>query len=135
MQAFERQDCHFVRLQHFMKIACYCCIVAILIMTCELLGHAVILALQNNPRRNCVNNIPNSKALLSKLDGIKSPCIIDVKTRLTSAVVKVGILQCNTVDLFQISALLFSILYCNFINTLYKLLRNISKIKFNPLVE
>ena len=75
--------------------------------------------------------ILNSKAFLSELDGVKSPCIINVKT---SAVFKVGILQCNTVDLFQISALLFSILYCNFINTLYKLLRNISKIKFNTLV-
>ena len=55
MEAFERQDCQFVRLQHFVKIACYCCIVAILIMTCVLLyqvylilncmGRAVILAL------------------------------------------------------------------------------------------
>ena len=51
---------------------------------------------------------PNSKALLSKLDGVKSPCIINVKT---SAVFKVGILQCITV-IFQISALLFLFLYC-----------------------
>jgi hypothetical protein len=64
-------------------------------------------------RRNCVYiNIPNSKTLLSKLDGvIKSPCIINVKT---SAVFKVGILQCITVILLfsQISALLFLFLYC-----------------------
>jgi hypothetical protein len=80
--------------------------------------------------------------LLSKLDGFKSPCIINVKT---NAVFKVGILQCITVILLfsQISALLFlnlyctvlyctvlyctvlyctvlycTVLYCNFINTL-----------------
>jgi hypothetical protein len=70
-------------------------------------------------------------ARLFFLSWMESPCIINVKT---SAVFKVGILQCTTVDLFQISALLFSILYCNFINTLYKLWRNISNIKFNPLV-
>jgi hypothetical protein len=63
-----------------------------------------------------------SEALLSKLDGVTSPCVINVKT---SAVFKVGILQCITLDLLfgQISALLFSILYCNFINSLYKLCR------------
>ena len=41
----------------------------------------------------------------------------------TSAVFKVGILQCITVIVLfysQISALLFLFLYCNFINTLYK---------------
>jgi hypothetical protein len=65
---------------------------------------------------------------------MESPCIINVVNVKTSAVFKVGILQCTTVDLFQISALLFSILYCNFINTWYKLWRNISNIKFNPLV-
>jgi hypothetical protein len=55
----------------------------------------------------------------TKLDGVKYLCIINVET---SAVFKVSILQCITVDLLfgQISALLFSILYCNFINTLYK---------------
>ena len=47
-------------------------------------------------------------ARLFFLSWMESPCIINVKT---SAVFKVGILQCNTVDLFQISALLFSI-YC-----------------------
>jgi hypothetical protein len=53
---------------------------------------------------------PNSKALLSKLDGVKSPCIINVKT---SAVFKVGILI-TVILLFysQISALLFLFLYC-----------------------
>ena len=66
--------------------------------------------------------IPNSEALLSKLDGVKSPCIINVKT---SAVFKVGILQCITVIVLlysQISALLFLFVYCNFINTLYKIM-------------
>ena len=53
-------------------------------------------------------------ALLSNLDGVKSPCIINMKT---SAVFKVGILQCITVIVLfysQISALLFLFLYCNF---------------------
>ena len=51
----------------------------------------------NNPseRRNCVY-IPNSEALLSNLDDVKSPCIINMKT---SAIFKVGILQCITVIL------------------------------------
>jgi hypothetical protein len=66
--------------------------------------------------------IPNSEAL-SKLDGVnKSPCIINVKT---NAVFKVGILQCITVIVLfysQISVLLFLFLYCNFINTLYKVM-------------
>jgi hypothetical protein len=77
--------------RYFAKRA-YCCIVAILIMTCVLLykdylflncmGSAVILAqVINNPseRRNCVY-IPNSETLLSKMDGVKSPCIINLKT-------------------------------------------------------
>jgi hypothetical protein len=62
---------------------------------------------------------PNSKALLSKLDGVKSPCIINVKT---SAVFKVGILQCITVILLfysQISALLFLFLYCTVISEIH----------------
>ena len=61
-------------------------------------------------RRSCV--IPSSEALLSKLDGIKSPYIINVKT---SAVFKVGIIHCITViSLFsQIPAVLFLFLYCN----------------------
>ena len=46
-------------------------------------------------RRNCVY-IPNSEALLSNLDDVKSPCIINMKT---SAIFKVGILQCITVTL------------------------------------
>ena len=127
MEAFERQDCQAATLRETSMLLLYCCDPHYDVSVTETCCHFSFI---NNPRRNCV--IPNSKALLSKLDGVKSPCIINVKT---SAVVKVGILQCNTVDLFQISALLFSILYCNFINTLYKLLRNISKNKFNPLVE
>jgi hypothetical protein len=127
MQAFERQDCQAAARENSMLLL-YCCDPH---YDVRVTGTCCHFSFINNPRRNCV--IPNSKpVLLSKLDGVKSPCIINVKT---SAVVKVGILQCNKVDLFQISALLFSILYCNFINTLYKLLRNISKIKFNPLVE
>jgi ribosomal protein L30/L7E len=60
-----------------------------LIMTCVLLyqvylilncmGRAVILALEIirlSKRRNCVY-IPNSEALLSKLDGVKYLCIIN----------------------------------------------------------
>ena len=73
----------------------------------------------NNPseKRNCIY-IPNSEALLSKLDGIKSLCIINMKT---SAVFKVGILQCITVIVLfsQISALLFLFFYCT------KLWRNV----------
>ena len=91
-----------VRLQYFVKIACYCCIVAILI------NFSFINTLSE--QRSCV--IPSSEALLSKLDGVKSPCIINVKT---SAVFKVGIIHCITViSLFsQIPALLFLFLYCN----------------------
>jgi hypothetical protein len=112
MQAFERQDCQAAILIFAS------CIVAILIKSkpkktslsyIKLHGSCCNFSFINNPRRNCV--IP--KALLSKLDGVK--CIINVKT---SAVFKVGILQCNAVDLFQIYALKFSILCCNFINTL-----------------
>ena len=66
----------------------------------------------NNPseRRSCI--IPRSEALLSKLDGVKSSCIINVKT---SSVFKVGIVHCITViSLFnQVSALLFLFLSCN----------------------
>ena len=40
---------------------------------------------------------PNSEALLSNLDDVKSPCIINM---ITSAIfIKVGILQCITVTL------------------------------------
>ena len=47
-------------------------------------------------RRNCVYIFPNSEALRSKLDDVKSPCIINVKT---SAIFKVGTLQSITVIL------------------------------------
>ena len=72
-------------------------------------------------RRNCVY-IPNSEALLSNLDDVKSPCIINMKT---SAIFKVGILQCITVTLsFSQIIIRFVVftLYCNFINTLYKIM-------------
>ena len=67
----------------------------------------------NNPceKRNCLIYIPNSEALLSKLDGVRFPCIINVKT---SAVFKVGILQCITVIVLfysQISALLLFLFF------------------------
>ena len=76
-------------------------------MTCVLLyqvylfkylhGTCCHFSLINNAseRRNCVY-IPNSEALLSNLDDVKSPCIINMKT---SAIFKVGILQCITVTL------------------------------------
>jgi hypothetical protein len=64
----------------------------------KLHGTCCHFSLINNAseRRNCVLYIPNSETLLSKLDDVKSPCIINVKT---SAIFKVGILQCITVIL------------------------------------
>ena len=53
------------RLQYFEKIARYIFIVAIRIMT------RLYKPLE---RRTCI--IPNTEALISKLDGLKSPCIV-----------------------------------------------------------
>ena len=62
----------------------------------KLYGTCCHFSFINNPserRKYICVYIPNSEALLSKLDDVKSPCI----TVKTSAVFKVGILQCITV--------------------------------------
>ena len=78
-----------VRLRYFIKITCYTCIPAIRITNYLCFGIPSLLFLKlhggcchfsflNNPseRRICV--VSNSEALLSKLNGLKSPCIINV---------------------------------------------------------
>jgi hypothetical protein len=108
-----------VRLRYFVKrnsmLLLYCCdhhydlcFIISSLPFFKLHGTCCHFSFINNPseKRNCVY-VPNSEALLSKLDGVKSPCIINVKT---SAVFKVGISQCITVIVLfysQISALLF----------------------------
>ena len=119
MEAFERQDCHAAILCENSMLLLYCCdphyALCFAIPSLPFLklhGTCCHFSFINNPseRRSCV--IPCSEALLSKLDGVKYPCIINVKT---SAVFKVGIIHCITViSLFnQIPALLFLFLYCN----------------------
>jgi hypothetical protein len=105
MEAFERQECQAAILRENSMLLLYCCdphydlcftVPSLPFLklhgTCCDCCH---FSFMNNPseRRSCV--IPSSEALLSKLDGVKSPCIINVKT---SAIFKVGIIQCITVD-------------------------------------
>jgi hypothetical protein len=131
MQAFERQDCQAGTLRENSMLLLYCCDPHYDVWVTGTCCHFSFI--NNKSAKELLFPIARL-FLLSCMDGVKSPCIINVKA---SAVVKVGTLQCNTVDLFQISALQFSTLYCNFLNTLYryKLLRNISKIKFNPFIS
>ena len=93
MEAFERQDCQAAILRENSMLLLYCCdphydlcFTIPSLRYIKLHGTCCHFSFINNPRRNCV--IPNSKALLSKLDGVKSPCIINVKT---SAVVNARI--------------------------------------------
>jgi hypothetical protein len=90
---FARQECHAAILCENCMSLLYCCDPHYdLCFTIPSLP--VIFSFIYNPseRRNC--DVPNSEALLSKLDGVKSPCIINVKA---CTVFKVGILQCITV--------------------------------------
>jgi hypothetical protein len=73
-------------------------------------------------------NIYLTKAIWKLLQECQAMILCEKKQHVnvkTSAVFKVGILQCITVIVLfysQISALLFLLLYCNFINTLYKIM-------------
>jgi hypothetical protein len=102
MEAFEQQDCQAAIVEENSMLLLHCCdphydlcFTVPSLPFLKLHGTCCHFSFMNNPseRRSCV--IPNSEALLSKLDGVKSPCIINVKT---SAVFKVGILQCITVN-------------------------------------
>ena len=95
MEAFERQDCQAAILRENSTIYLYCCDpfydASFTIPSLPFLRlHGVFchFSFINSPseRRNCF--MPNSEALISKLDGLKSPCIINVKT---SAIFQVGI--------------------------------------------
>jgi hypothetical protein len=101
MEAFEQQECQAAILRENSMLMLHCCdphydlcFTVPSLPFLKLHGTCCHFSFMNNPseRRSCV--IPNSEALLSKLDGVKSPCIINVKT---SAVFKVCILKCITV--------------------------------------
>ena len=62
-------------------------------------------------RMNCVY-IPNSEAILSNLDDVKSLCIINMKT---SAIFKVGILQCITVYTLLFSQIIIRFVVFNLV--------------------
>ena len=100
MEAFERQDCQAAKLRENSMLLLYCCdphydlcFTIPSLPYIKLHGTCCHFSIINNPSvkaKDCVY-IPNSEALLSKLDGVKYLCIINVKT---SAVFKVSILQC-----------------------------------------
>ena len=83
-----------VRLRYFVKRN------SMLLLYCCNHHYDLCFTISSLPFLNCMGHagIPNSEALLSiNLDDVyKSPCIINMKT---SAIFKVGILQCITVTL------------------------------------
>ena len=119
LKAFQRQERQAAILCENSMLLLYCCdprydlcFAMPSLLFFKLHGTCCHFSFINNPSERRSFVIPSSEALLSKLDGVKSPCIINVKT---SAVFKVGIMHCITViSLFsQIPTLLFLFLYCN----------------------
>jgi hypothetical protein len=95
MEAFQRQDCQAAILRENSMLLLYCCDPHYdLCFTIPSLPYIKLhrmcchFSFINNPSVKA-KEIPNSEALLSKLDGVKYLCIINVKT---SAVFKVSIL-------------------------------------------
>ena len=86
MEAFERQECQATILRENSTIYIYCCDPyydeAFTIPSLPLLRLHVIychFCFLDKPseRRTCI--IPNTEVLISKLDGLKSPCVVNVK--------------------------------------------------------
>ncbi len=86
MEAFERQECQATILRENSTICIYCFDLyydeAFTIPSLPFLRLHVIychFSFLDKPseRRTCI--IPNTEALISKLDGLKSPCIVNVK--------------------------------------------------------
>ena len=87
MEAFERQECQATILRDNSTIYIYCCdphydevFTIPSLPFLRLHGIYCHFSFLDKPeeRRNCI--IPNTPALVSKLDGLKSPCVINVKT-------------------------------------------------------